>query len=655
MRTVAILILTGLMAIACGGGGSGDNAATPPALADADGDGVENTADNCPAVSNADQADVDGDGIGDACDSRNDGDEDGDRVANFADNCPNTANADQSDLDGNGVGDACDADCGTELQSVQGYDCRIANLGPGTQFSLIGAPEGMVIQPRSGQLRWTPAEHQVGEHSVEIVRERSGATTQRDTVLFEVTLGFNRMPLGIYVSPAGDDANSGSPESPIATVQEATSRAVAGDTIYLRGGDYYNEGFGTDFEGRRNNLARITSAGTQSAPITLRQWGNEFPRLISDVNGLSVADARYWVISGLELMGTQQELSRDISLAHWWATGDGDNRIQGRGIALNGSFHISVHNCVIHDFPGAGISNNNGANLSIANNVIYNNVWWSTAGSHGFANSKPATEDNDDLTSFKISMSGNLLFANQSLMISHVFSKGVVKLEIDEGNGLHMQNNDGQFFGRYLVENNLAVLNGKAGLGLNTVDDGVIRNNSFWHNARSVAGSAELSIQSSSSDEIVRNLFHPMPDRRTIRDFQNNYTGVGSNYAVAGNDSAELPESVVQVSAVFADPENGDFSPAAGVPADQGVPGFELARMRARLDEYGLTLAEAPTQVTEAYVQALRQEIFDTWPAPVAGDDIPDNLKLEDPSTGFCYRYEDRDTYPNDPENGATC
>lgn len=656
MRTVAVFIFAGLLAAACGGGGdSGDNTSVTPGLMDSDGDGVENTADNCPAVSNANQADSDGDGTGDACDTQDDGDSDGDRVANFEDNCPTVANPDQADLDGNGSGNACDSECGTELLAVEPFACRITGLGPGTAFSLDNAPEGMVIQPRSGQLQWTPAVHQAGGHTIEVVRTRAGEPEQRETVLFEVDAGSATMPAGIYVSPTGDDGNNGMPASPLASIQAAARNVGPGDIIYLRGGDYFNEGFGTDFEGRRNNLARLTNSGTEASPITLRQWGNEYPRLISDVNGLSVAGARHWVISGLELMGTQQDLSREISLAHWWATGDGDNRIQGRGIALNGSYHISVHNCVIHDFPGAGISNNNGANLSIANNVIYNNVWWSTAGSHGFANSKPATEDNDDLTSFKITMSGNLLFANQSLMISHVFSKGVVKLEIDEGNGLHMQNNDGQFFGRYLVENNLAVLNGKAGLGLNTVDDGVIRNNSFWHNARSVAGSAELSIQSSSSDEIIRNLFHPQPDRRTIRDFQNNYTGVGSNYAVAGTDAAELPESVVQVAAVFADPDNGDFGPADRVPADHGVPALELARMRARLDEYGLALAEAPTRVDEAYVQALRLEIFDTWPAPVAGDDIPDNLKLEDPSTGFCYRYEDRDSYPNDPENGATC
>jgi len=50
--------------------------------ADTDGDGVRDICDNCPHVTNADQADDDNDGIGDACDkcphdADNDGDDDG--------------------------------------------------------------------------------------------------------------------------------------------------------------------------------------------------------------------------------------------------------------------------------------------------------------------------------------------------------------------------------------------------------------------------------------------------------------------------------------------------------------------------------------------------------------------------------------------------
>ena len=70
--------------------------------------------DNCPAVTNADQADADGDGKGDACDdcrtvaNASQTDTDGDHVGDACDNCPGAANTNQSDADLDGVGDVCD-------------------------------------------------------------------------------------------------------------------------------------------------------------------------------------------------------------------------------------------------------------------------------------------------------------------------------------------------------------------------------------------------------------------------------------------------------------------------------------------------------------------------------------------------------------------
>ena len=59
-------------------------------VADSDGDGVPDAADNCPATHNVDQKDRDHDGRGDICD-----------------NCRPIANEGQEDDDGDGIGDAC--------------------------------------------------------------------------------------------------------------------------------------------------------------------------------------------------------------------------------------------------------------------------------------------------------------------------------------------------------------------------------------------------------------------------------------------------------------------------------------------------------------------------------------------------------------------
>ena len=141
---------------------------------DSDGDGVQNTRDNCISVSNAGQADSDGDGVGTACDNcpttsnvrqadddlDGDGnlcdnclgvanptqvDTDADTLGDLCDNCPSISNRNQEDTDGDGLGDACDdviasaARTGTftEIKLVPGTVARLGTAGEAGRIRVV--------------------------------------------------------------------------------------------------------------------------------------------------------------------------------------------------------------------------------------------------------------------------------------------------------------------------------------------------------------------------------------------------------------------------------------------------------------------------------------------------------------------------------------
>jgi hypothetical protein len=91
-------------------GGSPISQLTIPVSAggDVDADGVENTCDLCPEISNPGQGDADLDGRGDPCD-----------------NCPGTFNPLQRDTDGDGIGDACAA---VAVPALRGWGVGLAAI-----------------------------------------------------------------------------------------------------------------------------------------------------------------------------------------------------------------------------------------------------------------------------------------------------------------------------------------------------------------------------------------------------------------------------------------------------------------------------------------------------------------------------------------------
>lgn len=87
---------------------------------DSDSDGVADSVDNCPAISNQNQADNDGDLAGDVCDQ----DDDDDTVNDDVDNCQFLANLGQENNDEDAFGDLCDNDDDNDTILDQDDNCQ---------------------------------------------------------------------------------------------------------------------------------------------------------------------------------------------------------------------------------------------------------------------------------------------------------------------------------------------------------------------------------------------------------------------------------------------------------------------------------------------------------------------------------------------------
>lgn len=129
---------------------------------DSDGDGIADSADNCPTVFNpirpvdhGAQADFDVDGEGDSCDvcpmnastttcsAPDPNDRDGDGLPNTSDNCPTVPNADQADADSDMHGDVCDAcpsisNPGAAACPSTIYDIKTGVVATGSAVALSG-------------------------------------------------------------------------------------------------------------------------------------------------------------------------------------------------------------------------------------------------------------------------------------------------------------------------------------------------------------------------------------------------------------------------------------------------------------------------------------------------------------------------------------
>jgi parallel beta-helix repeat protein len=313
-----------------------------------------------------------------------------------------------------------------------------------------------------------------------------------------------------YVSSIiGNDESSGGRRSPFATLQKAADVAGAGDTILVMPGEYSNAD-------PNQNVLTISKSGKAGAPITFKAFDARNKPVINVRNyqGIQVLGS-YVNIDGFVIAGNRKEFD-NLAVEQVDAIQKADGRYSspitsGNGIAI-GSFynniypdHIKISNSVIRDNTGGGIAVIRSDYVTIENNQVYNNSYYSPYATSGISFYQSGNSDSN--TGVKIIVRGNTVYGNKNLIKNfNNFSEDNLnnpdpakRPQITDGNGIIIDDNartqvvqsvDGDkqsqdlpaYQGQTLIENNRVFDNGGQGILAFNSDNVIVRQNTVFNN-----------------------------------------------------------------------------------------------------------------------------------------------------------------------------
>jgi parallel beta-helix repeat protein len=319
------------------------------------------------------------------------------------------------------------------------------------------------------------------------------------------------MNKSFYVSSTnGNDRSSGTDQNnPFASLQKAADVAEAGDTIYVMPGNYSNSD-------PNQNVVTIKNSGTAAAPITFKAFDPNNKPVIKVRNyvGIEVAGS-YINLDGLIVEGNAKEFS-NMTVEQVDALQKSHGRFtspitSGTGIAIGGFYrnasphHVTITNSIIKDNPGGGISAIRADYVTLENNEVAGNSFYSTYNTSGI--SLYQNNNSDGNNGLKNIIRGNVVHNNQNLIkdFNHFREEDLnspdpaLRPKITDGNGIIIddatrtqviQSVDGSqspqnlptYQGKTLIENNKVYDNGARGIATFNSSNVEIKNNTLANN-----------------------------------------------------------------------------------------------------------------------------------------------------------------------------
>ncbi|MEH2460017.1 right-handed parallel beta-helix repeat-containing protein [Nostoc sp.] len=288
-------------------------------------------------------------------------------------------------------------------------------------------------------------------------------STNKEIILFSRELiSSQETPKTYYVSGTGNDENSGvSSSSAFRTIQKAADMTNPGDTVLIMNGVYTNLP-------KAGSVLNIKRSGNGKAWISYKAYPGDFPKIQHNTwHGILVSNgASYIEINGLEVVGNNANVTLDYAMSQ--KTNKANPLTNGNCISIDGRtngyvHHIRILNNKVHDCGGAGISAIQSDYVTVDNNVVFDNAWYSVYGCSGI--SMLSNWDSDNNQGYKMFVTNNKTYNNR------MYIPWIVVGKITDGNGIIIDSsrNDnnpklGAYKGRTLVKNNLAFYNGGSGI-----------------------------------------------------------------------------------------------------------------------------------------------------------------------------------------------
>ncbi len=405
---------------------------------------------------------------------------------------------------------------------------------------------------------------------------------QRFVILILIGHFLNAQATNYFVNDiSGNDNNNGlSIPTAFKTIQKAADLTLPGDTVFVLNGTYTNPCSDC-------NVVTISRSGTQSAWIVYINYPSNTPIIqFNGWQGFQVKDgAAYIEINGFNICGNNASVTLDSALNQPESCnnpgGTIDPKYNGNGIQMHGlsSFssgyphHIRIVNNTIFNCCGAGLSSVQSDYITIENNIIYNNGWYTIFGSSGIVLYQNWNFDNDT-SNYRMIVRNNKMFGN----MNYVPWPGA-PCAITDGNGIivddskNTQNGStiGPYKGKTYITNNLVYGSGGAGIHVYLSEHVRVVNNTAYHNQQTpVIFNGEIDACSSNDIIIRNNIFDAMSNKPINTNLNNTNVIHDYNLYYGGNGSFVPGSNTLIGNPVFINPSltiDADFQVNSESPA----------------------------------------------------------------------------------------